>query len=428
MKIVRQLLQKYLGQAFFLNLPLAVLSLASFTVLPIILKNISVNDYGMWQFVLALQSWFLVFSATNITLASKRGIARGLEGTFLYAFLKRYKLIIYVSIFIVVISLFFRFIDNITFFLLALILVGYLLFGYLFQMSFFEFLIAKKRFKEWSFWKIFIGIISLSLSTLAAYFTKDILYFAIAQLGSVVVIIIPLWFYLIKKEHLFRAYREGKVEKKCISYGLKLIPINLALTTSSKLSYFIIGPFFGFSNLAIFSIANKLKNKAISIIKSLKPLFYADFTKKSQRELVNIINKNLMKIGLLGTLLSFCFIILGSFYIRFFLPIRFYRAITYLVVLSLSLPAGLSITLLQTILEVHLRYKEFAVAEILPNILRIILILILGYFGGIIGICIALALSSWIVFFFYYLITIKKNLAIKIIQKYPFLEKLAQKY
>jgi len=81
-----------------------------------------------------------------------------------------------------------------------------------------------------------------------------------------------------------------------------------------------------------------------------------------------------------------------------------------------------------TVSELHLLYKELTVIGSIPNLLKIVLILIFGYFWQIIGICIALAISGWISFGFYYFLTIKKELVIKFVNKHPFLQQVSQKY
>lgn len=69
----------------------AVIALAIF---PIVLANLPVADYGKFQFTLALQIWLSAISAGSISSASKRGIAKELNGTFLYAFLVRLRLLV----------------------------------------------------------------------------------------------------------------------------------------------------------------------------------------------------------------------------------------------------------------------------------------------------------------------------------------------
>jgi len=426
--MMKRFFQKYFTDSFFLNAPLVINTVIALVTLPIILANLPIADYGKWQFILALQSWLVVFSGSNITLASKRGITRGLEGTFLYAFLARLKLLILIGLIAIFTAGILKFLGYFTFPILLIIIGLYLILGYLFQTSFYEFLIAKKKFRKWCFWQVLISFVSMAGSAIVAYLTKNIVYFALFQLGSITILSWIGWFRIVKKEKLIESYKKGEIDKECVLYGLKLIPVDLVAITSTKISHFIIGPFFGFSNLAIFSVANKLRDKCASVMKSVRPLLYADFAKKERKELIKIINRHLVKIGILGLVLSLIFLLGGWFYIIFFLPKTFHQATIYLAILLLGLPAGMMAIVLHTVLESHLRYKELTVLGIVPNLAKIALILLFGYFWKIIGICFALAISGWISFGFYYLLTIKKDQAIKILKKFPLLLKLVQKY
>jgi len=421
---MKKIIQKYFTSSFFLNVPLVASVLIALVTLPIVLANLPVADYGKWQFVLALQTWLLTFSAMNVTFASKRGIAKGLDGTFLYVFLARLKLLFFLGFFVFTAAFYFKISGQSIFSILLLIVGFYLVLGSLSQASFYEFLIAKKRFKEWCFWQILITTISMVGSALVALLTKNIVQFALFQLGSVSVLSWLGCFWIIKKDGLIESYKKGEIDKECVPYGLKLIPVDLVSITATKISHFIIGPFLGFSNLAVFSVANKLRDKAAGVIKSARPMLYADFAKKDRKELIRIINRHLVKMGGLGALLTLGFIGAGWFYIKFFLPESFQQAILYFAILALGLPTGVLSIILHTILEAHLRHKELTVIGIVPNLLKIVLILIFGYFWQIIGVCVALAVSAWISFGFYYLLTVRKDFAIKIVKRFSFLERL----
>jgi len=423
--MIKKLFQKYFTSGFFLNAPLIVSVLIALVTLPIVLANLSVADYGKWQFVLALQSWLLTFSAMNITFASKRGIAKGLDGTFLYAFLVRLKLLFLLGFFVFGAAFYFKVLGQSIFSSLLLIAGIYLIFGTLFQASFYEFLIAKKRFREWCFWQVLITTISMVGSALAALLTKNIVQFALFQLGSMTVLGWLGCFWTIKKEGLIKSYKRGEIDKECVPYGLKLIPVDLASMTATKISHFIVGPFLGFANLAIFSVANKLKDKVAGAIRSVRPLLYADFAKKDRKELIRIINRHLIKMGGLGALLTLGFVGAGWFYIKFFLPETFQQAILYFAILALGFPTGVLSIILHTILEAHLRHKELTVIGIVPNLLKITLILIFGYFWRVIGVCIALVVSAWVSFGFYYLLTIKGDLVVNTVEKFPFIKRLS---
>lgn len=423
-----KLFQEYFAGGFFLNAPLVINTLVALVTLPIILANLPIADYGKWQFVVALQSWLLVSTAPNITGASKKGIAQGLDGTFFYAFLSRLKLLVPVGILVLGAAFCLKILGQHIFSIFLIILGGYLICGYLFQTSFCEFLIAKKKFKHWCFWQISISSTAAIGATLVALITKNIFFFALFQLGSASLLSWIGWFWIVKKENLIASYKRGEIDKKCMPYGLKLIPVNLISVTATKVSHFVIGPFFGFANLAIFSVANNMRDRCAGIIKSARPLLYADFSKMERGELIKRINRYLVKLGLLGIVVSLGFIGASWFYIKFFLPESFHQAIFYFTILALGLPPGISAVILGIVLQSHLRYKELAVTTVIPALLRIILIVVFGYFWQIKGFCIALAVGGWVDFGFYYLLTVREDLVVRLIEKFPFLEKLSQKY
>lgn len=426
--MIKRLFQKYFSGTFFLNVPLVVNTAVALVTLPIALTNLPIADYGKWQFVLALQYWILSISGGGITLGSKKGIAQGLDGTFLYAFLARLKLLVPLSVIVLVITFYLKSLGYYIFSIFLVIVGFYLIFGYLFQNSLYEFLTAKKRFKERCFWQILIPFISTVGSALVAYRTKNIIYFAIFQLGSGTILSWIAVLLLLKKGKIMESYRKGEIDKGCVPYGLKLIPANLVYVTAYHVSHLIIGPFFGFASLAIFSVANKLKEKLASVTKNFYSLIYADFAKREKDELIRLIKFHLIKIGFFGIILVSVFIFIGWIYIRFFLPEGYQYATVYLVILALGLIPGVLTITLHTILESHFCYKELTVITIIPSLLRIILVLIFGYFWRIIGVCSALALTNWISFGFYYLLTIEKKYVTKFIKRHHFPRNLADRY
>lgn len=425
-----QLINKYFSGVFFLNTPSLLNSLIALVTLPIILSHLPVADYGKWQFILAIQIWLSVFTGENITVGSKRGIAQGLDGTLLYGLFSRLKLLTPLGAVVIGTAFFVRIfgLQDSTFAILLLIIGIYLVFGYVFQKSLHEFLIAKKRFKAWSFWQMLITSLSTIIATWAALHTGNIVYFASFYLGSVVLLSGTGFVWILKKEKVVESYRKGEIDKKCESYGLKLIPVDLISQTGVKISHFVIGPFFGFANLAVFSVANKLRDKCAGVIKTARPLFYADFARTDKKELTKTINRHLVRMGIIGIFFTIIFMGLGWFYIKFFLPESFQAAIKYFFILVLSMPAVTMAIVFHTALESHLRYKELSLAIVFSNVLRLFLIILFGYFWQITGICVALMMSSWITCGFYYILTLKKESAEAVLENVPFLERLSNTY
>jgi O-antigen/teichoic acid export membrane protein len=422
---VKKLIEKYLGGGVILLSPQVVSLLVSLVTLPVVLRSLPINHYGLLQFVLAIQVWVGALSGNHISTGAIRGVARGLDGTILYGFLKRLRFFSLICFSGLIASFVFYLTEHQTFALLLIIIFLYLILGYLSQDHYISFLVAKKNFKQLSLLQIVDSITSLSISALVAYFTHNIILFALTLLGIKAFIYLTTWALTIRKSKIIKAYKEGLFDRECFHYGVRLIPIDIITITAGKISDFLIGYFIGFVHLAVFSVANKLRNKVAEAIRVTPSLLYSDFAKKERRNLIKTINKHLLKISLLGFLLVCGAIIAAYCYIKFFLPTSYHKAIMYFIIISLGLPAGLMAIILHTILESHLRYKELTVIGIIPNLLKIVLILVFGYFWKVIGVCGALAISSWVSFGFYYLLTIRKDLVIGIIQKFPLVEKLS---
>jgi O-antigen/teichoic acid export membrane protein len=409
LNFTKKLIEKYFVDSFFLNFPRFIVILVELATIPITLANLSIKDFGFFSFVLALQLWITTLTAGHITAASKRGISRGLEGTFLFAFFVRLKILLVVGLIVFIVSFLLYLLIPGTLFLLIIIMAIFLIFGYLPQVSYGIFLIAKKKFKKSAIWQILLPVSTSLAFTLSAFLTHNILICTIVYFGSITFISWLGFLHLVFKNNLFSAYKKNKIDRECVPYGLKLIPASLVQQTSSQITNFIIGPFFGFANLAIFSVAFGLLDKFRGFTKTLDNLFYADFARSNQDKLIKKIKSKLGQGIFISIILTLFCVFLGFTYIHFFLPESYQQTKTYFLILSFSLPAVILESILATVLMANLRHKELTISLILPNLIKIILIFISGILFKIIGICWAVVLGAWISLAFYYSLTISKS-------------------
>lgn len=425
---IETLIKKYLLNSFFLILPMIVNILVSLVVLPIILKYLPAEDYGKFQFILALQIWLVVLTGGYITTGAKRGIAKGLDGTFIYAFLARLKLLIIIGVLGLIISYFLYIIGLITLSILLITMCFFLVFGYLPQASYAEFFIAKKKFRGLAIWKTIIPVLTLIVSSTVVFLTQNILLFAITWFGSITIMSWIAWLYIVKKYKLLSAYRRAEIDEGCVFYGKKLIPAEIILATTNKLASFIIGPFFGFANLAIFSIAQRLIEKLRGFMKISYNLFYSEFARADQRKLAKKLKSRLLMILIVSTIFALTCVVAGCFYIYLFLPKMYNSSITYFLILSSGLPVTILNVLMRLMLEANFRYKELTALIVLPNLIKLLLVLALGFIFKMNGICWAIALGEWINFLFYYLLTFKRELMLKFVHNHSWIEELVRKY
>jgi O-antigen/teichoic acid export membrane protein len=392
---------------------------------PIILAYLPEENYGQFQFILALQIWLVAFSADNITSGAKRGIAKGLNGTFLFALFKRLRFLSVISLVGFIISFFIYQAGLITLAFLFLMMSFFLIFSYLPQVSYPEFLIAKKQFKTYAFLQTISFILIPTALALTAFLFRNIFIFALVHFSLTALVNLSAIFYIIFKNKLYSAYRRKEIDKECFGYGVKLIPASLLNTTANKITSFIIGPFFGFVNLAIFSVALKLEEKFRGLTKSVHNLLYSEFANVSQESLIRKIRLGLAKGFILSFLITIPCLILAYFYIDLFLPDSYQRAKLYFLILAFGLPAVFMQMILHTVLTANLRYKELTALIVLPNLIKILLIIVLGFFFKVIGVSLGVTLGVWLSFIFYYFLTIKRDFGLELVNRYPLLKRLS---
>lgn len=426
--LIKSLLGKYFKDALLITSSQIIGFAVSLVTLPIILSRLSLEDYGALQFALAIQAWLLLLTAGNITLGSKKGIAQNKDGTFLFAFFYRAKFFVAVTLLSLVISAILFLFQKNTISIILVILSGYTLLGYLPQVSYAELLVGKKDFKSFFIWQTLSSTFISITSMVSAIITKNIFIFAIVQLGATTLTSILALLYVIMKYHLYKSYKNGEIDKDCVRYGLKMIPAEVLLGTSNQLSNFIIGPFFGLSNLAVFSIATKIDAAFRGVLRISYNLLYSDFAKEKYENLLEAIKKHLYTIVIFSSIASLVCLVIGVLYIKIFLPKDYSSAISYVVIFAIAFPAFIIQSLLRTAVDSDFRHKEASLLTFATCFFRIGTILVLGYFFKIIGIVLALTLTTWLEFILYYLATLNKKFFTNILNRHSLILKIVDKF
>lgn len=426
--LLKSLAQKYFKDASLIVSSQIIGAAINLVTLPIILSRLSINDFGSFQFALAIQSWLILFTASNITLGAKKGIANHQEGTFLFAFFYRLRFFAAIASTSVLVSIILLYFNKETLGIISLIVSGYTLFGYLPQVSYAEYLVGKKDFKSFFVWQTLSSVTISVASLISALATRDILIFAAVQIGATILTNILAFIYIIIRYNLYAAYKNREIDESCKKYGLKLIPMEILLGTSNQLSNFIIGPFFGLSNLAVFSVASRIDVAFRGVLRVSYNLLYSDFAKEKYENLLVNIRKHLPIIILFSSLATLACLCIGVLYIKLFLPEAYSPAIAYIVVFTLAFPAFIIQSILRTAVDSDLRHREVSFFTFITCFFRIGSMLILGYFFEIIGVIAALTLTTWLEFLLYSLVTLNRPFFTNILNRHQFILKIVNKF
>lgn len=408
MIFLKKVTKLYFNRGLWISAPQFLSIVVQLVTLPIVLRSIAVDMYGGFQFVSTIFTWVTVFSFGYITLGASRGIAINKLGTFLYAFLYRLRIVVPLGVLLILGSYLFD-VSRGVFQQLLYIVGAYLIIGYLPQISFPEFFVARQQFKNYFVWQSVLFILVPIFSATAAFFTHDVRIYALVQFGCISLVSVAVFFWILIRNKIFIAYNNKEIDTGVIKYGLSLFPAEIVSGTSNQLTNFVIGPFFGFVNLAVFSVASRIDSAAKNFLSSVYHIIYADFAKKDFEELRQILRNKNKFFFLLSIIISFFIAIPGFLYIRYALPDLYSKATIFYVILVTGFPAVLLQTILYTFLASHLRHKTLVFTGIFPSIIKILLILGLGFAFGIVGIAVAIALTAWINYAFYYVSVFHKK-------------------
>lgn len=414
---LNQFFQKKKKGFFFLNLPNVVNVLVTIVSLPILLRSLSIEAYGQWQYVLAFQSFAVVFTASQTTSASKRGIALNRAGTFYFALKKRAQLALIPSVLFLILAELFVLKNDIVLSYLCLMSIGYLYINTIAVLSLSEYYIAREQFARWSTWQIVTSTLSTVLGCVVAVYTKNILFFVLSFLVYTTCVVLVELVRVSRRDHLVAAFKAKEYDASCYEYGIKSIPNDSINALSFKLVDIIIANTFGYKDLAIFSVAQKIRNVLVNVLKTLGQLLYSEFAKHKFEQGMEKIKRSLAVSFLAGMGMAIAAIVSAYIYISFFLPAEYQSAILYVFILALSIPFVIPTTFLYTFLDAHLRYRAITFATVIPNLIRVILILFFGYWFGLVGFATALSIHTVFGFIFYMIAVYKKDQVTKWMEK-----------
>lgn len=390
-----EITRKYAKSSVVLLFPQILGAGLQLFTLPFFVSHLSPDDFGLWQFTQAILLAFTIFSCSHVSQGSKRGLGQNKNGTIWYASIFRFKWIAVLSFLGFVLASIFWIREQETLSILTCVISGFLLLGFLPQVTFPEIFIAKREFGRYAFFQSLVFIFSQVVPLLALFITPNIIWIVLSQYLTLALLSLLACVMAFIRHHVFASYKKGEIDKDVIPYGKKLVPAEIIQGIAGSLHNFIIGPFFGFANLAVFSVAGKLDGLFRTTVSSLYHVLYADFVAVDRAHLVQVLKKKLFFLVLGACIISAGLLALAVVYIQTFLPIDYGQAVWYMSILALGLPAVLVQIIFQTALETRLESENLRRATFISQGIRIALVFLGGFFG-VFGVCFAIALSSWV--------------------------------
>ncbi len=182
---------------------------------------------------------------------------------------------------------------------------------------------------------------------------------------------------------------------EAIKYGKKLTWIGLIAPIASQIDSIILTHFWGATQLAIYSLAQAIPNRANSFIKSLVDIGMPKFVIKKDEEMESIFFRRISQGLFIGALCSILYVLLVPYLFKYLIP-QYIDSIFYSQLLAISLVFAMPNRYISLLLESQKLSRLIFINSLIVNIVKISLYIILGMLGGIIGLVIAYISISFV--------------------------------
>jgi O-antigen/teichoic acid export membrane protein len=378
----------YLAEGgFWLTLNQGVSSISAF-LLAIAFANLLPQEvYGNYKYILSLVGILAIPTLSGMNTAIIQAVSRGYEGSVIPALKTKVKWGLIGGIASLVLALYYYIEGNNT--LSISFLISSIFIPFMDSLSVYKsYLNGKKNFKSLSKYDITNTIISTITVLIVILFTKNIFLIIVSYFTSHTIIRL-----ILLKITLEKNKRNNKENIETISYGKHLSLMGVLNTASSYFDKLLIFHYIGAIELAIYIIAIAPPNQLSGLVKNINILALPKLSLIKTENIKKILISKILKISLILSLVSFLYIIIAPFLYKILFP-QYLESIFYSQLFSISLILIGPITLLLSFFQAKQKKIILYQYNIIKPIVKIISLLILINFFGVLGVIIAIIITN----------------------------------
>lgn len=364
-----------------------VVASASGFLLSVTFANLLPKEvYGQYKYIISMAGLFSIFTLQGMDSAITQAVAKGMDNTLMIGIKTKIKWGLFGAIISLFCSLYYFFNSNLDFTLAFLILAAFLPFMDSFSL-YNAFLTGKKEFKQITVINIISQIVSILAMIVTIFLTKHLFFILISYFAPITL----LRLYFIKKI-IKQISKETNSDNKSIIYGKHLSLLSLLGTITKSIDQVIIYNFVNGAALAIYSIAVAPVKELQNIIRNIDALSFSKLAERNFGEIQKTLLIKISKLLALVIVIIVLYIFTIPYFYKIFFP-QYTDSIKYSQFFSLNL-LFYPFILINTALTAHMKQKELYVSNILSSIFYLIILVILTYNFGIMGVITACLLNS----------------------------------
>lgn len=378
-------LKRFNLKYFAVNAPylLATQGLSTFAALAqsYVFTNFSTQEiYGQYSFILSLIGIITLFSLPGINTAIIQSVAKGKDGTFWAGTKLRLKYAFLGSIALLATALIFYLTKQPK--IVPAILITTIFFPFTNPLDTYQpFLNGKQKYG----WLALLTCLRLAVPILvvicAVLFLNNLKAIVTASLGSASVL--NLLFLLFTKS---RFCNSNEVDEAGLTYGKHLSALSILANIEAYLDKIIIGMFFSYADVAIFSIGKMFNRQVKAIWGILYQLELPKLSAKSDRDAYNITLASLKYIALFFIVLCLLIIFLSPVIIPLLFTKQYKGSVLYAQLFMLLPILGVAGSQFETYLRSQMKSKQLYLLRLMFSLANLGLLPLFVWKLGILGI------------------------------------------
>lgn len=348
------------------------------------------ETYGTYKYILSIVGMLNIFTLTGMNNAVTRAVAAGNDGALRTSVRYQLKWNLLMFAAFLIISGYYFFNGDILF------ATSFLIFAFFTPLTlafntYGSYLEGKKNFQLASIASIVSSFIYITGILIAILLSGEIVWLIAAY--TLTTFLSTLLFYLIVL-HKFKP-KMNTGNEDTLRYGRELTFIGFIGPVASQIDKVILAHFWGPAQLAIYSLATAVPDRATSFIKNLVGIGFPKFSIKTPEEINTVFYKRIFQGTFLGVLTSVAYVLLAPYVFKYLLP-QYLDSVLYSQILAISFVFAMPNRYLSLLMVSQRLSRQIFISSMIQNIARIFLYLVLGVWGGIMGLILAFVSMSFL--------------------------------
>jgi O-antigen/teichoic acid export membrane protein len=173
-----------------------------------------------------------------------------------------------------------------------------------------------------------------------------------------------------------------------MTYGRHLTYLNFLGPILGQADNIILGHFWGVGQLAVYSLARVIPDKIGPFIKQIIGVGLPKLAQKTASDIEKVFYKRLLQTALLGAIAAAGYILLAPVVFKYLMP-KYLDSVFYSQLLAITFIFTASIGYIGTAMTAQKMVRPLVLGGISASVIKILLYVILGIWGGILGLVLA---------------------------------------